>query len=114
MNGSEYISLSNEPSSCEGMLRVGFADSFISRSLRAAAFAAAICSRRIEDDDFAAPAAGALAPDAIAGFSFFCKGANVSPNPGRGFEGLADSVLLTCGLDGDANPGDGGTDDFED
>lgn len=95
------------------MLREGFAESFISRSLRAAAFAAAICSRRADDEDFAAAGARALVLDAATGFSFFCGGANVSPNAGRAFVGLAASVLLADGLDGDVGPGDGGTIDFE-
>jgi hypothetical protein len=81
--------------------------------LRAAAFAAAICSRRTDDEDFAAVEAGPLLFDATAGFSFFCRGANVSPNAGLVFVGLAASVLLAEGLDGDVAPGDGGTIDFE-
>jgi len=95
------------------MLREGLADSFISRSLRAAAFAAAICSRRTDDEDFVAPGAGALTLGAVTDFSLFCRGANVSPNAGRAFVGLAASVLLAKGLEGDVAPGDGGTIDLE-
>lgn len=95
------------------MLREGFPDSPISRSLRAAAFAAAICSRRADDDDFAAAGAGALVLDAATGFSFFCGAAKASPKAGRGFVGLAASVLLAEGLDGEVAPGDGGTVDRE-
>lgn len=113
LNGSEEKSLSNAPSSWGGILREGFPDSFISRSLRAAAFAAAICSRRADDDDFAAAGAGALVVDAATGFSFFWGGANALPNAGRAFVGLAASVLLGDGLDGDVGPGDGGTIDLE-
>lgn len=95
-------------------MREGLADPF-SRSLRAAAFAAAICSRRTDDEDFTVLEAGGLllGAGAGAGFSFFCIGANASASAGRGFDGLADNVLLSCGLDGDAAPGDGGTDALE-
>jgi len=95
------------------MLREGFADSPISRSLRAAAFAAAICSRSADDEDFAAAGAGALVLDTATGLSFFCGGAKALPNAGRTFVGLAASVLLAEGLDGDVAPGDGGTTDLE-
>ena len=51
--------------------------------------------------------------DAAIGFSFFCRAANASPRAGRDFVGLAASVLLAEGLDGEVAPGDGGTIDLE-
>ena len=81
--------------------------------MRAAAFAAAICSRRTDEEDFAALEVGALVLDATAGLSFFWGGANASPNAGLDLIGLAASVLLAEALDGDVAPGDGGTSDFE-
>lgn len=102
------MSWSNPPSNCEGILRAGLAASF-SRSLRAAALAAAICSLKTEDEDFAALGTVVLLLDDRAGFSFFCVGAKVSPNAGRAFGGRADTLLMACGFDGDDTSVDCGT-----
>jgi hypothetical protein len=98
------MSLSNAPSNCEGIFRAGLAASF-SRSLRAAALAAAICSLKTEDEDLAVPETGALLLDDRAGFSFFCVGTKASPSAGRAFGGRADTLLMACGFDGDIASG---------
>jgi hypothetical protein len=98
------MSLSNAPSNCEGMFRAGLVASF-SRSLRAAALAAAICSLRAEEEDFAVPETGALLLDDRVGFSLFCVGAKASPSAGRAFGGRADTLLMVCGFDGDNTSG---------
>jgi hypothetical protein len=102
------MSWSDAPSNCEGTFCAGLAAPF-SRSFRAAALAAAICSLKTEDEDFAAPDAGTLLLDVKAGFSFFCKGVGASPNVGRAFGGRAETLLKTCGFDGDKRSGDCGT-----
>lgn len=52
------------------MLRAGLAASF-SRSLRAAALAAAICSLKTEEEDFAVLGTGGLLLDGGTSFSLF-------------------------------------------
>lgn len=88
----------------------GLCDS-LSRSLRAAALAAAICSRKAEDEDFTGGGADDPGFDAGGTVSFFAIGAKASPTAARGFEGLAASVLL-AGFDGEAGFGNGGTEVF--
>jgi len=99
------MSWSKAPSNCEGAFRAGLAASF-SRSFRAAALAAAICSLKTEDEDFAVLGTGVLLLDDGAGFSLFCVGAKASPSAGRAFGGRADTLLRACGFDGDSKSGD--------
>jgi hypothetical protein len=62
-------------------------------SFRAAAFAAAICSRNAVDDAFVPPETARL--EGVDGFGeAAASGANASPRAGRAFEGLAASVVL--------------------
>jgi len=93
------------------MFRAGLFASF-SRSLRAAALAAAICSLKTEDEDFAVLGTIGLLLDKGAGFSFFCVGIAPSPSAGRAFGGRADTLLIACGLDGEVASGDCGTADL--
>lgn len=95
------------------MFRAGLVAS-ISRSLRAAALAAAICSLKTEDEDFTVLGARGLLLDNGAGFSLFCIGGKVSPSAGRTFGGRAETLLMACGLDGDVTSGDCGTAGLED
>lgn len=98
------MSWSNAPSNCDGVFRAGLAASF-SRSLRAAALAAAICSLKTEEEDFAPLGTVDLLLDDGTAFSLFCVGANASPSAGRAIGGRADTLLTACGFDGDITSG---------
>lgn len=85
----------------------------LSFSLRAAAFAAAICCRSAADEEEAGFAASEASCETAGALVALAGGAKASPSAGLSLPGRAERVLLVPAFVGEGALGDGGTAVFE-